>query len=330
MSSAAAARAVSGAAALPAAVPAGERARLAVIVPTYRRPADLERCLRAIARQTRAPDQLIIVVRAEDAAAHAVLGKAELADLAPRIVTVLVSGVVAALNAGLAAADADIIAFTDDDAAPRPEWLRQIEAGFAADPGLGGLGGRDWVYQHGHLEDASEPTVGRITWFGRCIGNHHLGVGPAREVDALKGVNMSFRSRALAGVQFDTRLRGSGAQVCNELGVALAVKRGGWRLRYDPQIAVDHYPSVRHDEDRRNTFSAEALYNATFNETLLLCEHFPYWRRLAYLLVSLGVGQRVTPGLLQWVRLLPSEGPMATTRLRIAWAARLAGWRSAG
>jgi GT2 family glycosyltransferase len=310
--------------------PAADGARLALIVPTYRRPADLERCLRAVARQVRAPDQLIIVVRQDDEATHAVLRQPESAALAPMIVTVEEGGVVAALNAGMAAAaPADIIAFTDDDAAPRVDWLRLIEAGFAADSALGGLGGRDWVYQHGRLEDASEPVVGRITWFGRCIGHHHHGVGPAREVDTLKGVNMAFRARALEGVRFDTRLLGSGAQVCNELGVALEVKRRGWKLVYDPQIAVDHYPAVRYDEDRRNVFSVGALYNATFNETLLLCEHFPRIRRFIYLAAALAVGQRVAPGVAQWLRMLPGGARMATVRLRTAWSARLAGWRAA-
>lgn len=139
---------------------------------------------------------------------------------------------------------------------------------------------------------------------------------------------MSFRAQALDGVRFDTRLRGTGAQVCNELGVSLAVKRRGWRLVYDPQIAVDHYPSVRHDEDKRNAFSVEAVHNATFNETLLLCEHFGPCRRYAFIAWALLVGHRASPGLLQWPRLLLAQAPTATARFRATWAARVAGWRA--
>jgi glycosyltransferase involved in cell wall biosynthesis len=300
-----------------------------LIVPTYRRPADLRRCLRAIASQRRPADQVIVVQREDDELAREVLQEPHLDGLRPTIVTVRVPGVVAALNAALDAVHADIVAFTDDDAAPRSEWLLQIAARFAADPMLGGLGGRDWVHQHGRIEDDSKPVVGRLTWFGRSIGHHHLGVGPAREVDTLKGVNMSFRAEALRGVRFDTRLRGSGAQVSNELGVSLAVKRRGWKLLYDPQIAVDHYPAVRHDEDKRNTFSLEATYNSAFNETLLLCEHFGRLRRCAFLVWAFAVGHHASPGLLQWLRLMVSEPRTATSRLRLAWAARLAGWRVA-
>ncbi|HKD53181.1 MAG TPA: glycosyltransferase [Steroidobacteraceae bacterium] len=303
--------------------------RIALIVPTYRRPQDLTRCLQAIAGQERAPDQVIVVRREGDELTQQVLLGPLAAGMDLTIVTVREGGVVAALNAGLTAVDADIVAFTDDDAAPRARWLAQIESRFAADDGMGGLGGRDWVHQHGRLEDDSRPTVGRITWFGRCIGHHHLGIGPARAVDTLKGVNMSFRARALEGLRFDSRLRGGGAQVCNEMGVSLAVKRRGWKLVYDPEVAVDHYPAIRHDEDKRNTFSVEAIYNTAFNETLLLCEHFGRWRRYLFLAWAFAIGHRASPGLLQWVRALFTEPREATPRFRATWAARLAAWRVA-
>lgn len=302
--------------------------RIAVIVPTYRRPDELSRCLKAIACQLRRPDQFVVVVREEDEPTRAVVQHADPDGSWLSVVGVRTGGVVAALNAGLAAIDADIVAFTDDDAAPRPDWLLQIAACFAADPRLGGVGGRDWVRHHGRVEDGARTVVGRITWFGRCIGHHHLGVGPCREVDMLKGVNMSFRSQALEGVSFDTRLRGMGAQVWNELGVSLAVKRRGWRLVYDPQIAVDHYPATRHDEDQRDTFSTEAVRNAAFNETLLLCEHFPPWRRLVYIVWAFVIGHRASPGLLQWLRLRFMEPRTATARFRASWTARVQALRA--
>lgn len=309
--------------------PAGSDAqRVAVVVPTYRRPADLTRCLQAIASQQLPAERVIVVMREGDEPTREVVRATDPCGVWLTVVVVRAAGVVAALNAGLEAADADIIAFTDDDAAPRADWLRQVTARFAADPGLGGVGGRDWVHQHGRLESDSRGVVGLVTWYGRCIGHHHLGVGPYREVDALKGVNMAFRARALEGVRFNPRLRGTGAQVCNELGVSLAVKRHGWRLAYDPQIAVDHYPATRHDEDQRNAFSIEAIHNAAFNETLLLCEHFGRWRRYVFIVWALAVGHQASPGLLQWLRLAVRAPRTATARFRATCGARLAGWRA--
>ena len=300
-----------------------DRLRIAVIVPTYRRPQELKRCLEALASQLRRPDQLIVVTRQGDEATQLVLQYADPDGSWLTVAKVQAGGVVAALNAGLAMVHADVVAFTDDDAAPRRDWLLQIGARFTLDARVGAVGGRDWVHHHGRLVDGAQRVVGRLTWYGRCIGHHHLGVGPPREVDALKGVNMSFRARALEGVSFDTRLRGSGAQVWNELGVSLAVKRCGWRLVYDPQISVDHYPAARHDEDQRDRFCYEAVQNAAFNETLLLSEHFGRWRRLVYIIWAFGIGHRAAPGLLQWLRLQFMEPRTATARLRATWTARV-------
>lgn len=307
----------------------GSRDRIAVIVPTFRRPRDLARCLAALAGQERPADQVVVVARHDDAASWEVLRSPAGAALPLTAVGVDTPGVVAALNAGLSRVDAELVAFTDDDAAPRTDWLRRIAEHFAADPRLGGLGGRDWIRQHGRLEDGAETVVGRLAWFGRYVGNHHLGMGPPREVDLLKGVNMSFRRAALEGLCFDVRLRGAGAQVGNELGVSLAVKRAGWTLLYDPDVAVDHYPAARHDADQRNAFSAEAVRNAAFNETLLLWEHLPRYRAVVFILWALTVGHRAAPGVVQWLRLLPRQRGIATRRFRAAASGRLDGWRAA-
>ena len=49
--------------------------RLSVLVPTYRRAADLERCLSALAAQTRAPDEIVVVTQPEDTDALALLAR---------------------------------------------------------------------------------------------------------------------------------------------------------------------------------------------------------------------------------------------------------------
>src|SRR6266702_3200083 len=120
--------------------------RLSVLVPTYRRPADLSRCLSALAAQTRVPDEIIIVTHSEDIDTLALLARQQ--EILPlRTVTVDRSGVVAKLNRGLSVCQGDIVAITDDDAAPRPDWLARIEAHFRDDARIGAAGGRDFVHQ---------------------------------------------------------------------------------------------------------------------------------------------------------------------------------------
>ncbi|MBD6619241.1 glycosyltransferase [Komarekiella sp. 'clone 1'] len=293
-----------------------------VLIPTYRRPLDLCRCLSALQEQTKPAAQVIVVVRDTDAETWQFLDQYKAHNLPLHTVKVTQPGVVAALNAGLAVVEGDIVSITDDDAAPRPDWLERITAHFICDSRIGGVGGRDWIHHGSKLEDDSRLVVGQLQWFGRVIGNHHLGVGEPREVDILKGVNMSFRTQAYGKLRFDERMRGTGAQVHFEMAFTLTLKRAGWQIIYDPQVAVDHYPAQRFDEDQRNNFNEIAFINLVHNETLVLLEHLPFIRRTAFLLWAILVGTRDSLGLIQWLRLLPSQGQLAGKKLLASWRGR--------
>lgn len=272
--------------------------KVTVLVPTYRRPADLARCLAALQRQSRTPDQVVVVARADDEATHTCLRDPAVPGALPLSVALVEApGQVAALNRGLDAASGDVIAITDDDAAPHVDWVARIAAAFESDARLGALGGRDWVHERGRVLDGERQLVGKVTASGKIIGNHHLGAGGAREVDILKGANMSYRRDAIRTIRFDARLRGAGAQAHNDMGFSLAVKRAGWKLVYDPRVAVDHFPAERFDEDGRNAQTMAALRNAAFNFHLILRDQLPpLHRETAWWWWTL-VGTRAYPGL---------------------------------
>ena len=293
---------------------------ITVIVPTYRRPADLCRCLEALKAQKRPADQVVVTVREDDSETNTFLCSYHAGLLPLQIVTLTVPGVIAAMSAGLAQATGDIVALTDDDTAPYPDWLARIEAHFAADPKVGGVGGRDWQAN----DHRSRKVIGKIQWHGRVIGNHHLGVGAAREVDVLKGANCAYRAVPLKQIGFETRLRGEGAQVHWELALGLSMRRAGWKLIYDPVAAMDHFPAQRFDEDanHRGIFSALGLTNSVHNETLILLTHLPPIRRAAYLLWALLVGTWADPGLLQAPRLLARRDKNVWQRLCATYKGR--------
>jgi glycosyltransferase involved in cell wall biosynthesis len=302
--------------------------KITVIVPTYRRTKDLERCLLALHKQARPADEVVLVVRDADYETWQFLTTFDPLLLPLRAKTVTVPGVVAAMNAGLDVAQGDIIAFTDDDAAPHTNWLAQIEAHFLKDDRIAGVGGRDWVYHGKQLEDGICPVVGQVHWFGRIIGNHHIGIGAPREVDVLKGVNMSFRRAAIQKQHFDQRMLGTGAQVHFEVAFCLSLKRAGWKLIYDPQVGVNHYPAQRFDEDQRHQFNAIAVVNAVHNETLALLEHLSPCQKLVFLFWATFVGTRDAMGFIQWLRFLPSEGMLAGRKLLASWRGRWQGWQT--
>jgi GT2 family glycosyltransferase len=297
--------------------------RVSVVIPSYRRPQSLARCLDALECQETAAAETFVVIRADDLASQEVARERAVA-----VVLVRRRGVVAAMNAGLDASRGELIALTDDDSAPRPDWLTRIVATYASDPRIAAVGGRDWIhsYETGRLIDGSEPVVGVISRFGRVTGNHHVGVGDARDVDVLKGVNLSVRGELLRQIRFDERLRGVGTEHHWELGLCLALRRGGWRVIYDPAIAVDHYPQPRIDDSR--AFSPRELCDSRHNETVAVLEHPPSWRGGLHLLGAAAIGTRSAPGLAHLARSLSMRDIGSWSKFRGAQTGLIEGART--
>lgn len=299
---------------------------ISIIIPTYKRVEALHKCLEGIRRQTRVPDEIIIIVRSTD---HQTLQHLSLVNMAnTKIVLIEKTGVIAALNQGIQQSDGSIVVLTDDDTVPHADWLEQLERHYMLKPDIGGVGGRDIVHSRGVPIPAGKSQVGIIKPYGRIIGNHHIGLGGAREVDILKGANMSFRREAIQGLKFDEKLKGTGAQVHNELEFSLAVKSKGWKLIYDPKVRVDHYPAERFDEDQRNNFNETAFINAVHNETYSVLKHVTTIKRALYLSWVVTIGSKATPGFVQCIRLLPFQRGIALKKVRLALKGRWDGWRT--
>ncbi|MDR5835524.1 glycosyltransferase family A protein [Caballeronia sp. LZ034LL] len=113
---------------------------VSVVVPTYRRPAMLERCVRALAAQQYDAARYEIIVcddgpdDATQACVQRLAHEQALRGLRIRYVPVMATqGPAGARNAGWHASLARRIAFTDDDTIPDPHWLangiRALDAG---------------------------------------------------------------------------------------------------------------------------------------------------------------------------------------------------------
>jgi glycosyltransferase involved in cell wall biosynthesis len=120
--------------------------QVSVVMPTYRRPELLRRCLEALLAQDFDPLAYEIVVADDghDDATQALVESLQPSSGAPRLRYLRPAsgrGPAVARNAGWRAADAPLIAFTDDDTVPDRRWLA---CGVAAmrDPALVALCGR--------------------------------------------------------------------------------------------------------------------------------------------------------------------------------------------
>jgi GT2 family glycosyltransferase len=116
--------------------------RVSVVVPTYKRPELLDRCLAALLEQKFEPTGYEVIVADDAASIHTEsqverwAGQAAEFGSGHTIRYVAVKGrhgPAAARNAGWRAARGEIIAFTDDDCVPHPQWLGMGVGAFEGD-----------------------------------------------------------------------------------------------------------------------------------------------------------------------------------------------------
>jgi len=96
--------------------------QVSVVIPTYARPRDLEVCLEALARQTAAPLEVIVV---DDGSPEPYAPQLAERFAFVRALRQEQEGPARARYRGAQAARGEIIALCDDDVVPPPDWLEQ-------------------------------------------------------------------------------------------------------------------------------------------------------------------------------------------------------------
>jgi GT2 family glycosyltransferase len=101
-----------------------DRARISVVIPTYRRRLSVERALRALARQTlsAAEFEVVVVANGPDDGTMALLSGFG-APFALRALQRHQAGRAGACNQGIVAASGDLVVLLDDDMEPGPDFL---------------------------------------------------------------------------------------------------------------------------------------------------------------------------------------------------------------
>jgi len=107
--------------------------RISVVIPARNEEAYLQSCLRALAAQTRPPDEVVVVDNGSMDRTGTIA-----AALGARVVICPTPGVALARQAGLEAATGDWVATTDADSRPVAGWLEALEAQMAGSVALYG------------------------------------------------------------------------------------------------------------------------------------------------------------------------------------------------
>ena len=106
-----------------------------IIVPTFDRPEALTACVQAMRRLDYPRDRFEVIIVDDGSRIPAVASRPHLED--DVMITVLRqanAGPASARNLGARHARGDILAFTDDDCRPTPQWLRELAQSFHDEP----------------------------------------------------------------------------------------------------------------------------------------------------------------------------------------------------
>ncbi|GAW40945.1 Glycosyl transferase family 2 [Brevundimonas sp. SH203] len=218
---------------------------VAVIIPTLRRPEGLERALRSVFAQVGSLDRIAAVVVADndpDGSAASLVERLGAQTPVPLIYAhAPVPGVATARNIGLAATDAPLIAFLDDDEAASPGWLAALlhaQAQTGADVLFGPIRGRV-------PENTGWTTAYLERFFGRD-GPDVIGL-----TDDIHGCGNSLMVRAAAlpgDAPFDVAMNETGGED-DRLFTALMMRGGrfGWAAgAWVDEYAPPHRATLRY------------------------------------------------------------------------------------
>jgi GT2 family glycosyltransferase len=240
--------------------------RVSVVIVSWCRPNYLRSCLEHLAQLRPSPDETIVIDASPDDRPAAVAR-----NFAGALRVSFPGGaghMTTSRNVGLLHATGDIVAFVDDDANVRPDWLRGLLQTFA-DPSIGAVAGRTCNGLPGEESDGAE-AIGRVLTNGELTGNFAADPGSVTDVDHGIGANMSFRREVLA------RLGGfrddfGGVEVREDTDVFLRLRALGYRAVFSPHAVVDHV-GAPHIKGRR--FDYRYMFWARHNHALLLARNF--------------------------------------------------------
>ena len=171
------------------------------------------------------------------------------------------------LNSALEIASGQILAFTDDDCYPAPDFLSQVWSAFE-DPSVGYIGGRVMLH---------DPTDYPMT-INESMMPLTFPAGSFVCAGSIQGANMAFRRRVLLDIGGFDPLFGPGAllpagEEIEAVGRASAM---GWKGEYHPEIVVRHHHG-RKAADTVGLWKSYAIGRGAYHMKLLLKGHQFLW-----------------------------------------------------
>jgi GT2 family glycosyltransferase len=255
------------------------RRSVSVVVTTCCSPVALERCLRSILQSDHGDFEVIVVEnRPRSPATRRMLAERFPGEPRLRYVEEPRQGLSRARNAGLAVADGDVVAFTDDDVVVDPAWVGRCAKAFDRESDVACATGLILPLE---LETETQLLLEQFAGFGKGFRPVTHRLPEARDLQPLfpytpgaigSGANTALRSdvaRALGG--FAASLGAGTAAVGGEdLDLYIRVLREGHAIAYEPSAIVWHHHPDGEARLRRQVYRYGVGLGATLARQLLV------------------------------------------------------------
>jgi glycosyltransferase involved in cell wall biosynthesis len=219
--------------------------RVSVVICTRDRPDTIGSALESVASQDYPDFEVLVVDQSRGDETERIVDEARERSPRIRLVRLRTPGLSRAYNAGIREADAELLAFTDDDVVAPATWLRSIAVAFADHPGAGLLYGQVLVapeLEARENRDGVTPalTIARREILDRAHGFRVFGMG----------ANFAARRGLFERVgDFDEVLGGGGPlQSSQDFDFVYRVFKAGESTLLEPDVVVYHRGFRSYDE----------------------------------------------------------------------------------
>lgn len=242
--------------------------QLTIVIPTLNRAPAIVDLVGDLFLQNYSTFDIIVVDQTKET--NSKLSELSLSDSRLKIIRPDVVGTCHARNVGVAATQAEIVVFLDDDCRISDSEFLKKHAKNYSDAKVGGVAGRV-VDQNVDLNREQTGPVCHVTKTGNVLGNASSNI--RQDVNAPRGANMSFRRSAILQTGgFDEQFRGNAMR--EETDFSLRIVKSGWRIVYDPTAAVLH---LGLSGGSRSADRLQWYRDFFFNESYFFLKHFSRW-----------------------------------------------------